>query len=291
MPSPGLCAQVACVWEASARKPGNVHRFRDFGDASYVDFLLSAAAVAPVLEAAAGRPVGVTVLDAVRATRQVVGSNTNLGMVLLLAPLATVPAGEDAQAGVRRVLAGLDVEDARLVYQAIRLARPSGLGRAAEQDVHDDPTQTLRAVMALAADRDLIARQYADGYQEVFADGVPALRRALERTGALENAIIGCHLQLMAAYPDSLIARKRGREEAEEAARRAGQVLAAGWAHDPAGRAALAEFDAWLRAEGHGRNPGTTADLVTSCLFVALRDGTIQLPPQFPWLAGTDHGS
>jgi triphosphoribosyl-dephospho-CoA synthase len=80
----------------------------------------------------------------------------------------------------------------------------------------------------------------------------------------------------MAAYPDTLIARKRGPAEAEESARRARAVLAAGWPAAPA-RAALAALDRWLRAVGHQRNPGTTADLVTACLFAALRDGTMQL--------------
>src|SRR5919199_4199316 len=139
MADTGLYAQLACVWEATARTPGNVPRFRDFEDSSYLDFVLSAAAIAPVLTTACQRSVGETVLQCVRATRRVVRSNTNLGIVLLLAPLAAVPDGEDLRAGVERILAGLDVEDARLVYQAIRLARPGGLGRAEGQDVRDEP--------------------------------------------------------------------------------------------------------------------------------------------------------
>ena len=39
----GLCAQLACVLEATARKPGNVHRFADFDDVSYLDFVTAAA--------------------------------------------------------------------------------------------------------------------------------------------------------------------------------------------------------------------------------------------------------
>jgi triphosphoribosyl-dephospho-CoA synthase len=290
MPPIALCAQLACIWEATARKPGNVHRFRDFDDASYVDFLMSAAVLAPVLELAPGRRVGETVLQAVHSTRAVVPSNTNLGIVLLLAPLAAVPEREDLRSGLVRVLEALDVEDARLVYHAIRLASPGGLGEAPEQDVRAEPTQTLRQVMALAAGRDLIARQYADGFGEVFDDGVPALSRGLERTGSLEGGIVSCHLHLMASYSDSLIARKRGPAEAEEAARRARHVLDAGWPGMPASRAALADLDAWLRAAGRGRNPGTTADLVAACLFVALRTGRIQVPPQYPWTAGPGHG-
>jgi triphosphoribosyl-dephospho-CoA synthase len=279
----GLCAQIACNWEATARKPGNVHRFRDFADSAYTDFLLSAAAIAPVMTMACQRRVGVTVLDAVRTTRRVVGTNTNLGIVLLLAPLASVPPEQELRSGVERVLAGLDVEDARRVYEAIRLASPGGLGRASEQDVHDEPTQPLRQVMALAADRDLVARQYAKGFAEVFDEGVPAVRLGLEGTGSMEGAILFAHLHLMTRCPDTLIARKRGRAEAEEAARRAGAVLGAGWPHGRGSWAELADLDAWLRAEGHARNPGATADLLTACLFVLLREDTITLPSQSPW--------
>ncbi len=276
----GLCAQAACLLEVTARKPGNVHRLRDFDDASLIDFLLSAAAIGPVLDGASERRVGETVLQAVRATRRVAPSNTNLGIILLLAPLAAVPSGEDLRAGAEQLLARLDCEDARLVYQAIREAAPGGLGQAPEQDVREEPTMPLREVMALAAGRDLVARQYADGFREVFDEGVPALREALGRTEWLETAILTCHLHLMARFPDTLIARKRGPAEAEEAGARAQRVLAAGWPQTAEGRAALSELDAWLRAEGRGRNPGTTADLVTACLFVALRGRIIQLPPR-----------
>jgi triphosphoribosyl-dephospho-CoA synthase len=280
----GLCAQVACVWEATARKPGNVTRFHDFADVTYLDFVLSAAAIGPAM-AACRRKVGATVLEAVRATRQVVRTNTNLGIVLLLAPLAAVPEGEDLRAGVERILAGLDVEDARLVYEAIRLAAPGGLGQVEEQDVRDEPTLPLRAAMALAADRDLVARQYANGFAEVL-DSVPVLTAGLERTASVERAIISAYLYLLAAHPDTLIARKQGPAEAEEASRRARQVLDRRWPEDREGWVALADLDAWLRECGNKRNPGTTADLITASLFVALRGGAISLPPAHPWSGG-----
>jgi triphosphoribosyl-dephospho-CoA synthase len=290
MLSIGLCAQLACIWEATARKPGNVHRYCDFDDLSYLDFLLSAAAVAPVLENAERQRVGQTVLQAIQATRQVVATNTNLGIVLLLAPLAAVARPQRLAAGLPHVLSGLTVADARDVYEAIRLAVPGGLGEVPEQDVRGDPTQTLREVMVLAADRDLIARQYVNGFREVLDDGVPVLSRALEQGSFLEPALITCHLHLMAAYPDSLIARKRGQAEASEAAHRAARVLAAGWPHTASSQATLAELDAWLRAEDHSRNPGTTADLVTACLFVLLRDRNINVQSRLLWQPGPHHG-
>src|SRR5262245_909444 len=127
MPDLGLCAQLACIWEATARKAGNVHRLVDFADLTYLDFLASAAAITPVLADAPRQRVGATILDAVKMTRRVVQTNTNLGILLLIVPLATVPPDEPLRPGLRRILANLDIDDARNVYAAIRLAVPGGL--------------------------------------------------------------------------------------------------------------------------------------------------------------------
>lgn len=268
MPAIGLCAQLACIWEASAFKVGNVHRRRDFEDVSYLDFLKSAAAIAPVMEAACRQRVGETILAAVQATREVTPTNTNLGIILLLAPLATVPAGKPLRAGLRRVLDRLDVEDARRAYEAIRLARPGGLGEVSEQDVSVEPTRPLREVMALAAERDLVAAQYANGFAEVFDEAVPELLVSLrERRLSLESALGAVHLSLLARHLDSLVLRKCGMEEARAVQARARQV-----AEDSL---SVEAFDAWLREGGHRRNPGTTADLLAAALFVALREGDL----------------
>jgi triphosphoribosyl-dephospho-CoA synthase len=181
------------------------------------------------------------------------------------------------------VLNDLDVADSRAVFEAIRLAKPAGLGHVRDQDVAAEPTRPLKEIMALAAERDLVAKQYANDFHEVLMEGVPALRRGMKICGNLEDAIIAAHLELMAHHPDSLIARKCGVAEAEEAGRRAASVLAAGWPDTPAGQGAFRELDAWLRAVGHARNPGTSADLVAASLFAALRQGIITLPPPLPW--------
>jgi triphosphoribosyl-dephospho-CoA synthase len=278
MPSPGLLAQAACLMEVTARKPGNVHRGSDFDDSHYLDFLLSAAAIAGPLDRAREIGVGRTVREAIEASRQLVATNTNLGMVLLLAPLAAVPEDQALAAGIDGILAGTTVADARDVYQAIRLARPGGLGRVADQDVSGEPTVTLCQAMHMAAGRDLVARQYSNGFHEVFHDALPALRAALVAGRPLETAIVSVYLAILAKHPDTLIARKRGWEEARAASRRASEVLAAGWPEEATGQARCAELDAWLRADGHGRNPGATADLIAAALFAALRDGTIPLP-------------
>lgn len=270
----GQCATLACLLEVSAPKPGNVHRGADFDDLRLDDFLVSAVAIAPAMEAAAGgQPLGRTVLQAIRATRQAVATNTNLGTVLLIAPLANVPRDQHLETGVAGVLAGLGPDDARQVYEAIRLAQPGGLGTAGEHDVAGRPPLDLLEAMRAAADRDLVARQYAEGFVHVLGHVVPWLREGVERGWRLPDAIVHVQMRLMAEYPDSLIARKAGRDVASESSDRAAAVLECGGPGDPSYDRALADLDFWLRSDHRRRNPGTTADLIAAGLFALLRDG------------------
>jgi triphosphoribosyl-dephospho-CoA synthase len=207
-----------------------------------------------------------------------VGTNTNLGTILLVAPLAKVPRETPLEQGVAEVLARLSPDDARGVYRAIAATRPGGLGRVQQADVHDEPPADLVAAMRLAAERDMVARQYAENFHHVLHVVVPWLARALAEGISLSDAIVHVHLQLMAEYPDSLIARRRGAAVAAQAAGMAAKVLAAGKPRQEAYEEALADLDFWLRADGHQRNPGTTADLIAAGLFAALRDGIIKAP-------------
>src|SRR5437870_449835 len=100
----GYLAQVACTWEVLARKAGNVCPGREYADLTVNDFLVSAAAIAPVLEQAPRQPLGHVVLRCVEETRKVADSNTNLGIVLLLAPLASVPLDQPLRPGLSDIL-------------------------------------------------------------------------------------------------------------------------------------------------------------------------------------------
>jgi triphosphoribosyl-dephospho-CoA synthase len=274
---------LACIWEATAHKAGNVNPERSFRDLAYSEFIISAVAIAPVLATAQRDGVGKVVLGAIEATRRLVRSNTNLGIVLLLAPMAAASPSGTLRETLPAVLDHLTVEDSRRVYEAIRVAAPGGMGKAAEQDVGSVPTLPLRDVMALAQERDAIARQYVNGFREVLDEGVPALVQRARSWGAIEPAIIGAHLELLARRADSLIARKCGQAVATEATSRARAVLRAGWPRLAAARRLFDEFDAWLRADGNRRNPGTSADLVTACIFAALRDNNIGTPVAWSW--------
>ena len=275
----GQCAALACLLEVSAPKPGNVHRAADFEDMTLVDFQLSAVAVMPALEGAArGAPVGETVEQAVRATRRLVNKNTNLGTILLLAPLASVPSEQVLDEGIGHVLARLSAADAQCVYRAIRVARPGGLGDVHRYDIASAPPDDLLAAMRDAAPRDLVAQQYANDFADVLGVVACELSDGLDNGWTLSDAIVHAHVRVMSRFPDSLIARKCGQRVAEMAAAQAGAVLESGRPGDERYQRALADLDFWLRADAHRRNPGTTADMITAGLFVLLRAGVLQPP-------------
>jgi len=279
--SVGQLAALACIAEVSAPKVGNVHPGASFADVTHMDFIASALAIAPHLDLAAERGVGATVLACVKATRAVCQSNTNLGMILLLAPLCAVPRRQSLVHGIDRVLASLTPRDARDVYAAIRLAKPGGLGKARAGDVRRHPPKNLIDAMRLAADRDAIARQYVNSFADVFNPLVLWLTTNYHNSNSLQAAIGYAHLQQLECEPDSLIRRKCGDEIALEAQRRVINAMANGQRRPKQWQREVNQLDRWFRADGNRRNPGTSADLIAAALFVCFREGTISLP--FKW--------
>jgi triphosphoribosyl-dephospho-CoA synthase len=260
---------AACHTELDALKPGNVHRYAPGHRMTVEDFEASAAAGVRVI-ALPGLSVGERIYQAVRLTRDAVGCNTNLGIVLLAAPLAEAAlmgAGRDLRANLGRVLAGLDVSDAAWTFRAIRLAGPAGLGASERHDVNQPPTVDLRQAMAEARDRDRVARQYATDFEDVFDLGLPRLRAFLARWQAEPWAAAGVYLSFLARFSDSHVARKFGPARAEELRRQAAPLAARlEAAREPAAlEGELLGFDAALKAEGV--NPGTSADLTVATLF------------------------
>lgn len=268
-------AQLACLYESGAGKPGNVTPAAAFADTRYEDFVASAVAIGAAFAAAGEATVGQTVLRAVTDTRRLVTTNTNLGVVLLLAPLARAAANPDDAAGLRpavaRVLRSLTVADTRDAYEAIRRARPAGMGRVPEHDVSEAaPAVSLRTAMEQAREWDTVAAEYATDYAVTFELGLATLARAWEQGERFSDAIVTSFLTILAEVPDTLIARKHGQALAADVSRRSAEVLGSGGCGTVRGRREIARFDAELRDPAHGRNPGTTADLVCASLFAFL---------------------
>jgi triphosphoribosyl-dephospho-CoA synthase len=273
---------IACELDVAVRKPGNVSRFSAGHGMQAALFSASAnASVGPMFRP--GARVGDRIEAAVAATADVAGCNTNLGIVLLCAPIARAielnPMAHDAGAlrtAVEGVLADLDLDDARAAYRAIARARPGGLGSAPAEDVHDMPSIDLRAAMALAAERDSIARQYRDGYAELF-EGLPRLSPALASLAvgpdepvpaAIASVVQRVYLGFLACRPDSHIVRKHGAALAHSVMRSAQRWQVRASAAEPLD--ADPGFAAWdLELKAAGLNPGTSADLTVAALFVA----------------------
>lgn len=260
--------RAACHLELRALKPGNVHIHADGHGMSVAQFLASADVTAPIL-ARPGLSVGERIFEAVAATRAAVGCNTNLGILLLAAPLAqaALTGGDPLRDRLGRVLADLTVQDAEWTFRAIALADPAGLGRVDGADVHAPARVTLLAAMREAQDRDRIARQYATDFADVFETGVPYLRHWLNAGKSYEEATERLYIHLLASIPDSHVVRKYGLERAEWLRGRASE-LSENTGQDRAftlTRSRLGDLDRELKY--NGVNPGTTADGVVGCLL------------------------
>ena len=273
------CFLRACALDVAVRKPGNVSAAWPGHGMAAAQFLASAqAAVEPLF--VPGERVGPRIERAMAATWAAAGCNTNLGILLLCAPIAAaielpgaLQGAARLRAAVQATLSGLDLDDTRHAYRAIALANPGGLGRTQAEDVHDEPHLPLRAAMALAAPRDSIARQYANGFDDVFDVASP-----LERLGfslidfdpdtpvdhAIAASVQQLFLRFLSRWPDSHIVRKHGRDVAHT-------VMSAAQAWQghlrPEADPAFAAWDEALKAQSI--NPGTSADLSVAALLLA----------------------
>jgi triphosphoribosyl-dephospho-CoA synthase len=264
---------MAGILEATAPKPGNVHPAASFADLTHEQLVAAAIAVAPALDRAKDYPLGFSIRTAVEAARAAAGTNANLGIVLVIAPLAAVAAGIPLTAeAVDRVLSRLGPADAAEIYRAISLAQPGGMGTVDRFDVAGPPPDDILAAMRLAADRDQIARLWAEGYERLFSGPVEDLVVALESGTPLLDAVVRCHVRQLARSPDSLIARRHGAAAAADVSARAARLLQASTAAWPG---ELEAFDRSLR-QPRRLNPGTTADLVAAALYILFRDGRLR---------------
>ena len=264
----------ACVLEATAPKVGNVHPSKSFSDLCYADFVLAGGHAADAFATHPGCFSRAVELAASRIAESI-GTNVNLGILLLLGPLVQ---SEDEQPSVRadseawisavaESIQRLASDDAARLYSAINIAQPGGMGEVESMDLRRETPESFLQAMQAAKERDRIARNYCEGFRDLFENVVPIVRASVNRSGCLLSGIAKAHLELLSLNKDTLIARKFGDEVAHDVQRRAGEALG--------DRDRIATFDEFLRGEGgetnQRLNPGTTADLIAAALYVLLR--------------------
>ena len=261
----------ACTTEVAAPKPGNVNNFSDGHGMSIQQFVDSAHAIGPILS----NPklsIGEMILSAVRATRDVAGCNTNLGIIILFAPLCKAIQQteqiDQLPEQLAVILDKLDINDAKKAYQAIRLAQAGGLGQSDQQDIDSDPTVTLKQAMYMAKDRDNIALQYSNNYQQIFQTSLVNLTKMINSGESVEWAISFAYLKLLASMPDSLICRKQGLECAKKVKKKAEYIVKKVNKNKSLSQLEtdIILWDKELKQKAI--NPGTTADMAAATLLI-----------------------
>jgi triphosphoribosyl-dephospho-CoA synthase len=291
------CLELAMLLEVSAAKPGNVNLTVGFEGTRVEHFLASAVAATASFEEAARRGIAVhhkklSVNDVgigqiikrcvadINAWQK--GGNTLLGTVILLVPIAVAagmtPTEENfdltkLRENLRLTVESTTAEDAVHLYEAIDLAKPSGLGGAPDLDVNDPASKTrilrenvsLYEVFKIAASYDDICSEWVNNYSITFDLAYPYLMQQLER-GDLNTAVVHTFLKILSEHPDTFIARKVGVEKAREVSLDAKKILELGGLETSEGKKSIFEFDRKLRESGNKLNPGTTADLTAAAL-------------------------
>jgi len=299
------CLELAVLLEVSAYpKPGNVHRTANFKETRYEHFLASAVAVAPHFKHAAEQGIkvsegkikpadvgiGTIIKDAVKSVSlwQSDG-NTLLGAIILLSPMAVAAgmlAKEDffpskLRKNIKVIVESSTPMDAVNVYDAIEIAKPSGLGKAPKLDVTDpaskqkilDEQVTLLEVFKIASAYDSITSEWVNNYPITFDLGHPYFSQQLKETRDVNTATVHAFLKILSEVPDTFISRKVGSAKAKKISAEAGRVLESGGLTTPSGRHLLQKFDKKLREPDHKLSPGTTADITEAVLAVSILNG------------------
>jgi len=277
--------QIACLLEAGADKPGNITPSKSFSDLNYRDFLFSAAAIFPAFLEIENKSVGEIIYEAVKETHSLIDSNTNLGIILLCTPLASAyvslrekTAGKEIdndflkefRKELHLLLSQLDEKDAELAYKAINLSQAGNLDKVDEGDISEKPDMTLYQSMKLAEERDNIASEYVNDFKIIFEFAYPRFLKNDEQLDSINSAIVKTYLEILAEYPDSLIARKSGMKKAKEVTNMAKELLKDIKKEADLSSKKISEFDNYLRNQAVKLNPGTTADLITAVIFLRI---------------------
>jgi len=301
------CLQLAMLLEVSAYpKPGNVHRTADFQKTGYEHFLASAVSLAPYFKHAAEQGIrvfkkkitisqvgiGKTIRNAVEDVLVWQhGGNTLLGSIILLIPIATA-AGltlaknasfpvSKLRTSLRYVCDSTTAKDAVDVYDAITLAKPGGLGNAPRLDVTDVKSRkkileegvNLFKVFEISSSWDSISAEWVSNFHITFDFGYPFFKQQLKETKNVNIATVHTYLKILSEVPDTLIIRKAGAEKAEWVSGQAKRILEIGGLTTEKGRKSVSDLDKKLHDKAHKLNPGTTADIMSAILAIAVLNG------------------
>lgn len=276
-------AQIASALEVSGYpKPGNVHRTRDYDDMVFEDFIISGIVIGDAIRQACtdvdieNPRLGKYILQAVAETDRWIKNNTNLGIVMMITPIAVAAAisdsFDDIQQNVDLLMKNTSVDDSCDLYDAINIADAGGMGEedeygvasdSAKQDLRDDGL-TMYDVLKISAKKDMLGREMTSAMQFTFEVGYPTYYELIKQKSQNEACVL-TFLTILSQVPDTLIFRKYGEDEAMKVSMMTRDLLKFKDDSDFVER--IKEFDEYLYKNNY--NPGTTADLTAAAIFVS----------------------
>jgi len=300
------CIELAILLEVSAEKPGNVNFTSGFEGTRCEHFLASAVAAGPSFQEAAYRGISVaenklgisevglgqlikTCAADVNAWQK--GGNTILGTIMLFMPVAVAagmtPTKKNYAFDFSLLRKNIDLAvksttalDSVHLYEAVDIANPSGLNDAPDLDVTDPRSKerlikenvSLFEVFKIASAYDDICFEWVHNYPVIFDLAYPYLMEQL-KSKPLSTVVVHTFLKILSERPDTFIARKVGKEKAQEVSLDAKAVLELGGLETAKGKKSLRQFDKKLRLTKNKCNPGTTADLTAAALALCTLSG------------------
>lgn len=298
------CINLASLLELSGwPKPGNVHRTKNFEDTRFEHFLAGIAAIQPNFRKLCERVSQLSFEEGnnfesvnlglffKEAAKDMIewqkGGNVLLGHILILAPLvaSTIICLKTNQLNLidlklilRKIIDNSTVNDTLNLYEAIRTCNPGGLGEVEKYDVNSENSVeelkndniTLKKIFEISKNVDLISYEYSTGFKITLDEGLPYFFKIFNHFGDPNIAIVNTFLKILSDYPDTLISRKGGIEEAKRVSKAASEILQQGGISTSKGLKLTIDLDNDLQERKGQLNPGTTADLVAGIIFCAL---------------------
>ena len=207
--------KLACDTEMKSLKPGNVHQYSKSHDMNIKDFLKSSLIISECLTKN-NLDLGKKILTSVNEIQDKIKKNTNLGIILMLSPIVTVVQKEgviskgELLKKIKYLIKKQNIKNSIPIFKAIALTSPGGLGVSEKYDVNKLPKTSLYKAMEYSKKRDLIAKQYCNGFQDIFNTGVPAYKKFYNKWGKVNWALTGVYLTFLKKFNDSHITRNKG---------------------------------------------------------------------------------
>ena len=260
----------ACRKDIELIKPGNVNIKSPHSDTKAEDYLESSLLSSKELFKT-DYSLGERILNSIKITRSKVKTNTNLGIILLCAPIihACIYFNNlTLREGIKKTLSTSTVKDTQDLCMAINISAPGGLGTREIYDTASKPTVSILEIMNHSASYDRISYQYSHDYSDIFDFIIPRLVFLNKKHNSLDISLSLMFMEILAKIPDSHISRKFDDKIAKKTSNNASDLLkildreySSDYLVDR-----LNNLDYEYKKKGI--NPGTTADLLVASLMI-----------------------